>query len=85
MPLRSRLLSFWRTLTGGARLDAELDDELRAYVDLLTDEKVRAGLSPAAARREALLEVGGVEHVKERVRDAPRVWIITIVPPRHSS
>ena len=79
MPLRSRLFSFWRTLTGGARLDAELDDELRAYVELLTDEKIRAGLPPAAARRAALLEVGGVEQVKERVRDARvGVWLDTL-------
>ncbi|MFI5232451.1 MAG: ADOP family duplicated permease [Gemmatimonadales bacterium] len=51
------------------REDRELDDELRAYVDLLTAEKISAGLSPAAARRAALLETGGVEQVKEEVRD----------------
>ncbi|MBK5297781.1 MAG: ABC transporter permease [Vicinamibacteria bacterium] len=79
MPLRSRLLSFWRTLTGGARLDADLDDELRAHVDLLADEKERAGLSPSEARRAALLEVGGVEQVKEQVRDVRvGIWLDTV-------
>ncbi len=51
------------------REDRELDDELRAYIDLLAAEKVKAGMSPDAARRAALLETGGVEQVKEEVRD----------------
>jgi len=36
---------------------------------LLTDQKIREGLEPEAARRAALLDVGGVEQVKERVRE----------------
>ena len=51
------------------KADRELDRELHAYVELLVGEKVKAGLSPERARREALLEVGGVEQVKEQVRD----------------
>src|SRR6185369_8348603 len=51
------------------RQDRDLDDELRAYVDLLTAEKIKAGMQPDAARRAALLETGGVEQVKEEVRD----------------
>ncbi len=47
----------------------ELDDEIRSYVDLLEAEKINSGLAPARARREALLEVEGIEQVKERVRD----------------
>ena len=78
MPVLPRLTSFFRTLTRGPRLDAELDDELRAYVDLLTEEKIAAGLTPEAARRAALVEVGGVEQVKERVRDVRvGVWLDT--------
>ncbi|MGH6996101.1 MAG: ABC transporter permease, partial [Stellaceae bacterium] len=51
------------------RQDRELDDELRAYVDLLTAQKIAAGMSPGEARRAALMETGGVEQVKEEVRD----------------
>ena len=58
MPVLPRLTSFIRTLSHGSRLDAELDDELRAYLDLLTEEKVAAGLTPEAARRAALVESG---------------------------
>jgi hypothetical protein len=47
-----------------SRAEAELDDELRAYVEMVTDEKVAAGVSPAEARRSTLAEFGG-EQVKE--------------------
>ena len=79
MPITARIASIVRTLTSGARLDADLDAELRAHVDLLTEEGIRAGLSPDGARRAALLEVGGVEQVKERVRDVRLgLWLETV-------
>ncbi len=37
-------------------------------MDLLTDEKMATGLTPDRARREALIEIGGMEQVKEEVR-----------------
>jgi predicted permease len=54
----------------GRTLDRELDRELRAHLDLMTDDLVRSGLSPAEARRRAALALGGVEQVKEASRDA---------------
>ena len=69
MPLWPKLASFFRTLTRGRRLDADLHDELRAFVDAQIERKIAAGMHPGAARRSALLEVGGVEQVKEQVRD----------------
>ena len=69
MPLDSKLSAFWRNLFRRPRAERELDDELRAYVELLAAEKVRAGMPPDAARRAALVEVGGVEQVKESVRE----------------
>ena len=53
-------------------MDHELTEELCAHLDLLTDQKIRDGHNPAAARRAALVEVGGVEQVKERVREVRR-------------
>jgi predicted permease len=58
-----------RALRRSARADRDLDDELRAYVDVRAAWYERRGLAPAEAKRAALLEVGGVERVKERVRD----------------
>ena len=66
---RAWLRSVLRNLVTPTRVDRDLDDDVRAYVDLLTDEKVHAGLAPADARRAALVELGGVEHVKDSVRD----------------
>ncbi len=70
MALPSRVASLWRNLTRRSRVERDLDDELRAHLDLLTDEKIRAGLGPAEARRAAAIEAGGVEQVKEEVRDS---------------
>jgi predicted permease len=69
MPLFSRLSSLGRNLLRGSRADAEIDDEVRAYARMLADEKERAGMSSEEARRAAAIEVGGIEQVKESVRD----------------
>ena len=69
MGLEFRIRSGLRNLLNKPRAEAELDDELRAYVEMVTDEKVAAGLSPAEARRSTLAEFGGVEQVKQAVRE----------------
>jgi len=63
-----RVASFWRTLFRRSRLDSELDEEVRGYLDALVEKKVREGLDPAAARRAAAREMGGLEWVKEEAR-----------------
>ncbi len=68
MGILQRVIRSTRNLLRGRRVERELDDELRAYVSLLTDEKIAAGISPERARRQALIETGGVEQVKEEVR-----------------
>ena len=52
------------------RQDGELSEELRFHVERETQERIAAGATPEAARREALLAFGGVEQYKESVRDA---------------
>jgi putative ABC transport system permease protein len=66
----SRLRRFVSRALAPERAERELDEELQAYVELLSSEKAAQGLSPEQARRAALLEVGGVEQVKEEVRGA---------------
>ena len=72
--LMARLRAFVRSVRAGlfgrAARDAELDDELAAFVDQLTDRYEAQGLSPDDARRAALLATGGVTQVKEATRDA---------------
>ena len=63
-----RLTSTLRWLFRRHRLERELHNELRTYVDMSAAAKERQGVSPAEARRLATLELGGVEQVKEQVR-----------------
>jgi len=69
MPRLPRVSSFWRNLFHKRRVERDLDEEVRAYLDQVTDEKIQSGLSPQVARRTALIELGGVEQVKEQVRE----------------
>jgi macrolide transport system ATP-binding/permease protein len=52
------------------RREREMADEIESHLQLHTDENVRRGLSPDAARRAAVLTLGGgVESLKERYRE----------------
>jgi predicted permease len=64
----SRFTSFWRNLLARERIEHDLDDEMRAVLELLVEEKRRAGLSADEARRAAGIELR-VESVKEHVRE----------------
>jgi hypothetical protein len=68
--LRSRVTSLWRNLFDRDRVERDLDDEMRAALQWLVDEKIAAGMLPQEACRAAALELGGVESVKQQVRDA---------------
>jgi putative ABC transport system permease protein len=69
MPPFPKARSFLRNLLSSRRVEVDLDLEVRSYRELLTQEKIRSGLSPQEAERAARLELGGAEQVKERVRD----------------
>jgi hypothetical protein len=62
--------SLWRNLAHRERVERDLDDEVDAAVALLVDEQVKAGKTPAEARRHATLTLGGADAVKEQVRTA---------------
>ena len=65
----SRLRAMLRRLWDGSAKDEELSEEIRAYVEHDTESKIRSGMTPEDARRAALIELGGAEQVKERVRE----------------
>ncbi|HEY2377351.1 MAG TPA: ABC transporter permease [Gemmatimonadaceae bacterium] len=65
------LRSLWANLVHRDHVEESLDDELRAYLELLTVEYERRGYAPDEARRAAAVEIGGVGQVKESTRD---VW-----------
>ncbi len=55
------------------RRETELDSELAFHLQEVVDAKIAEGLSPQEARRQALLEFGGSEQVKEDCRDVHRI------------
>jgi predicted permease len=64
-----RLKTLWTNLFCKQRADQDLDAELRSYTQILAEEKIAAGMSAAEAHRQARIELGGSEQVKEQVRD----------------
>src|SRR5215510_13971040 len=70
--LRTRL----RALLRKSEMERELDEELRHHIEQQTEQNVRLGMSPEEARDAARKAFGGVEHAKERSRDARGVrWL----------
>ena len=69
MSILRTVLARVRALRRYANAERDLDDELRAYVEARASAYERQGVEPAAAKRAALVELEGVEQVKERVRD----------------
>src|SRR5215467_9139644 len=67
-------MALWRQIASGIwalvrkrRADADLDEELRAYLEAAAEEKVKAGMSRRDARRTARLEQGSIDSAKEVV------------------
>src|SRR5579862_1718711 len=59
-----------RALFRSEQLDRDLDDELAAHLDLHIADNLRSGMSPAEARRQAFLKLGGLQQIKENYRAA---------------
>jgi len=51
-------------------LDAELEAELAIHLEMAIEENLERGLSPAEARRLALIRFGGMEQAKDQQREA---------------
>jgi putative ABC transport system permease protein len=71
-----RWSAWFRDLFRRAQVENDLAAEIDAHVQLLADENVANGMPPEAARRQALVDVGGVEQVKTEVREARTgIWL----------
>ncbi len=64
----NRIRSAIRNLLNGRKMSRDLDEEIRAHVELMAEEKMAKGMKPDEARRESRMEAGGIEQVKENVR-----------------
>ncbi len=80
MRLWFRFRSALRNLFRRPQIEDRLDEELRACVEMAIDERIAAGMPASEARRTVMAEFGGIEQVKQTVRDnragtaAERVW-----------
>ncbi len=64
------LLAWWRralALIGGRSRAGQFDAELESHLELHIDENLRRGMTPEAARRDALVALGGLQSVRERI------------------
>lgn len=64
--IRHRLRAVFRRRA----IEQELDEELALHLEMEAEANVRRGMSPEAARRQAVLALGGVEGTKEAVRES---------------
>jgi predicted permease len=69
MPLNVKVRSFLRNLFSFRRVEVDLDREVHSHLEMLTEENIRAGMLPEQALRAARIELGGIEQVKEQVRE----------------
>jgi predicted permease len=61
------------------RRQSELDEELRFHMEQSTATKIAAGMTAAEARRQALIEFGGIERAREEChRQRPGWWLGTV-------
>jgi len=77
-----KLRALWsrlRGLFGSARKDAELDAELASHLQMHTDDNLCAGMTPAQARRDALIKLGGVEQTRQTYRERSTVPLLESV------
>ena len=69
MQLLPRLSSLWRNLFRKPQAEQGLKEEVDAYLEMIIETKIEQGIDRTEARRQALIEMGGVEQVKEKVRE----------------
>jgi predicted permease len=61
------------------RRDRELAEELECHLQMQIEDNLRSGMTPAEARRSALLKSGGVELAKEEYRDRRGIPVLETI------
>src|SRR5213596_1437745 len=69
MPLFVKFQGFLRNLFSSRRVEVDLDEQVQAHLEMPAEENLREGRPPEEARRAARIELGGIEQVKEQVRE----------------
>lgn len=66
-----------RVLIRREEVERELEEEFAFHLEMETRNNLRAGMTPEAARRQAVLTFGGRERFREEVRDAR--WFAPVI------
>ena len=70
MRLWARIRSWVGAMMRRSRMESEMDAELRFHMEAYAEDLVRGGVAREEAMRQARMEFGGVERVKEEGREA---------------
>ena len=65
----NRLRSLAGSLFTRTHVERDLDDEIRDHLERDIENRIQHGVPAREARRQALADFGGVDHVRERLRD----------------
>ena len=66
-------------LFGRERRERELAAEMESHLQMHIEDNLRAGMSAAEARRQALMKLGGIEQTKEMVRERRGLPILEVL------
>jgi len=64
-----KLIGQMRALLQKDKVERDMDKELRFHLEMEIEGNVKRGMSPAEARRQALMSFGGIEKFKEECRE----------------
>jgi len=67
MPFLSWIRTAFSTWFRRDEVYRDMDEEMESWLAILVDEKIREGMRPEQARREALREMGVLDHVKRKI------------------
>ena len=74
-----REIFVWLRVFLSRRRDGELEEELRFHIEQSIEQKIAAGMTPREARRQALIEFGGVERTREDCVEERPGWLLDSV------
>jgi predicted permease len=70
MSVQSRIATWWRAVSRGSEVNAQVDEELRFHIESFAEDLMRGGLPRQEAMRRARAELGSLAAARENSRHA---------------
>ncbi|HSE41341.1 MAG TPA: ABC transporter permease, partial [Acidobacteriota bacterium] len=78
-----RHIRAWFVRLGGflnsGKQDRDFEQEINSHLQMHIDDLMQSGMSPAEAKRQALIKLGGVEPIKELHRDQRKIQVFETI------